>query len=198
MAVQHDSEIESWRRQWQTGDAIPQDLEDRVQRAVRSRRIGLAVALLVTFVFGAGVPTWAVVSRRTDVVVLAAAVWVFIALNWTVSWRLGRGLEKPVATTTAAFIDYSILLCERRRRAIAAASVLYAGMLTFNLAWQYQASAVPPGLWAYFTSTRMVVVAVVTVLLGIVAVWRRRTLAREIRNLTEMRRQLAQGGQPKT
>jgi hypothetical protein len=188
-----DPELELLRGEWQTSESIPPDLMRRVQREVRSRRIGFAAALLVTLSFGLGVPAWAVISGRTDVAVLAAAVWVFIAMNWTVSLRLERGLEKPVAATTAAFLDYSILLCERRRLGIAAACVLYAAMLTFNLAWRYQAAPVPPGLWTYLLSTRVVLVGVLTVLLAIAATWKRRALAREIRHLSALRQQLSTG-----
>lgn len=43
----------------------------------------------------------------------------------------------------------------------------------------------------------MTFVAVLTMVLGIAAVWKRRALARESRNLSEMRKQLAQVGQLK-
>lgn len=188
--MQTDSELEMWRRQWQAGTAVPPDLKQRVEREIRRRRYGVVGAIAVTIAFGLGVPAWAIASRRADVAVLAVAVWVFIAITWTVSWRLSRGLSKPAAATTAAYLDFSILSCQRRRSSIAAASVLYVVMLTFNLVWRYQAQPTPPGVWTFLTSMRIVIAGVITAALAVLAAWSRRRLAREHRNLVSLRRQL--------
>lgn len=119
----------------------------------------------------------------------------FIVISWTVSWSLGRGVWKPVATTTAAFLDFSILSCQRRRRAVAAASVLYAAMLTFNLAWVYQAQPMPLGIWVFLTSRRVAIVSVITAALAVLALWSRRRLERELQNLLNLRRQLEGSGE---
>lgn len=185
-----DIELETWRRQWQAQDGVPPDLRRRVERDIRLRRVAVMSAVAVTVIFGCGVPAWAVVSRRADVAVLAAAVWIFIAINWAVSRRLHRGLSGPVAATTAAFLDFSILTCQRHRRAIAAAAVLYAVMLTFNLSWIYLAQPTPIGIGAFLTSTRVVIVFAITVALAALAVWRRRKAGRELQSLLDLRRQV--------
>lgn len=185
--MQPDTELETWRRQWQAQAGPSPDLRRRVQRDIRLRRLGLMAAVAVTAIFGLGVPAWAMVSRRADVAVLAGAVWVFIAINWAVSWRLDRGLSGPAATTTAAFLDFSILNCQRKRRAIAAASVLYAAMMTFNLTWIYLAQT-SVGISAFLTSPRVVIAFAVTVALAVLAVRHRRKASRELQNLLDLRR----------
>jgi uncharacterized membrane protein YbhN (UPF0104 family) len=192
--VQPDTELETWRRQWQAQDGVPLDLRQRVEHEIRMGRLGLVGAIAVTVSFGLGIPAWAFVSRRADVAVLAAAVWVFIAINWTVSRSLGRGVSRPVATTAAAFLDFSILSCQRRHRSIAAASVLYAAMLTFNLAWVYQAQPMPLGVWLFLTR-EVAWVFVITAALAMFALWRRRKLERELSNLLTLRRQLDAPGE---
>jgi hypothetical protein len=188
--VQPDTELETWRRQWQAQEGVPLDLRQRVEHEIRMGRLGLVGAIAVTVSFGLGVPAWAIVSHRADVAVLAAAVWVFIAINWTVSWSLGRGVSRPVATTAAVFLDFSILSCQRRHRTIAAASVLYVAMLTFNLAWLYQSQPMPLGVWPFLTSRQVAWVFVITAALAVFALWRRRKLERELSNLLTLRRQL--------
>jgi hypothetical protein len=188
--VQSDPELETWRREWQAQNLIPVDLAERVDREIRVQRYGVALALLVSAAFGITVPVWAVVSGRPEVAVLAAAVWLFIALNWIVSWRLGRGLSRPPARTTAAFLEFSILSCQRRRQAIVAASVLYAVMLVFNLTWIYQAQLGAPGLWPFLTSARVLGAFAITGFLAGLAVWNRRRLGRQLDNLLRLRRLL--------
>jgi hypothetical protein len=188
--MEPDTELDTWRRQWQAQDVVPEDLRRRVERELRWKRVEGLMSILVTLVFGLGVPAWAIVSRRVDVAVLAVAVWIFIGINWMVSWSLGRGISKPDASTTRSFLDFSILSCQRRRRAIAAASVLYAGMLIFNLLWVYQARAAPPGVLAFLISGPVAIVAAVTVVLASMAVRRRRQLERELDNLRQWQRDL--------
>jgi hypothetical protein len=190
--VQPDTELETWRRQWQAQDTVPLDLKQRVQREIRMRRLGLLAATIVTATFGLGIPAWAVLSRRMDVAVLACAVWMFIAISWAISWRLGGGASKPVAATTAAFLDFSIESCQRQRRGIAAAGGLYVAMLAFNLAWVYHAEpqGMQPGVWEFLTSRRIAILAAITIVLAVTGVWRRRTLARRLQNLMTFRRQL--------
>src|SRR5258708_5450050 len=151
--MQPDRELETWRLQWQAEEAVPADLRQRVTRAIRKRRRGLYAALAVTVTYGVGLPVWAIASSRAEVAVLAAAVWGFIAITWSVAWRLDRGLSKPVAMTTVAFLEFSVLSGERRRRGLAAASILYVIIAVCDLVWIYQTRPQPPGVAAFLTST---------------------------------------------
>jgi hypothetical protein len=194
--VQPDTELETWRRQWQAQEVVPHHLRQRVEREIRRERISFAAEIAVTVVFGLAAPAWAIISRRADVAVLAAAVWVFIVIAWIVSRGLGRGVSKPVAATTAAFLDFSILSCQRRHQAITASALLYAAFLVFMLAWKYYelAGGMPLDVWTYLQSWRVAVVCGITAALGALAVRHRLRLEREIRNLSTLRRQLEQPG----
>jgi hypothetical protein len=79
-----DLELESWRRSWQTVARVPTDLKTRVERETRWMRLGVAIEIAITLVFGGGSLAWAVRSGRTDVLVLAIGIWVFIAIAWTI------------------------------------------------------------------------------------------------------------------
>jgi hypothetical protein len=190
--VQPDAELDTWRRQWQSHDAVPRDLRRRVEREIRMARVGVVLAVAVTVIFGFGVPTWAILSRRVDVGVLAVGVWGFITINWMVAWSLTRGASKPVATTTAAFLDFSVLSCRRHHQAIVAAAVLYAAFLLFVLAWKYHELAQQTSLafWPFLTSASNMAVWGITAALAVLAIWRRRKLNRELRNLLRLREQL--------
>src|SRR5262245_54066593 len=135
-----DVELEGWRAQWQTVAQPPADLHARVERETRMMRRMLEGELVVTLVLGGGSATWAVLSRRTDALVLALGIWVFIVIAWATSLYLRREAWAPTSMSTAAFLDLSILRCRRRRQAIVAQAVLYALILAFDLTWIYQFS----------------------------------------------------------
>jgi hypothetical protein len=188
----NDVELESWRAQWQTVAAPPPDLKDRVQRETRIMRRVVVGELVVTLVFGGGSVTWAVLSGRTDAIVLAVGVWVFIAVAWTISILLRRDAWSPATLSTAAFLDLSILRCRRRREAIAAQAILYVLILAFDLAWIFffEQEAGSRGVGSFLTSGNVVWVWLVTTVLGIAAISRRRKLSRELERLTRLRADL--------
>jgi hypothetical protein len=49
-----DPELDTWRRQWQAREAVPEELRRRVEREVRSARYALVLPLAVTVLFGGG------------------------------------------------------------------------------------------------------------------------------------------------
>jgi hypothetical protein len=134
---------------------------------------------------------WSVASGRRDVVVLAVAIWLFIATGWTFALTNSRGTWKPAGSTTAAFLDLFIIRCRRRVQAIAVASVFYVVMLSFLLAWIYHdlARYDTVGFWAFLTSRSNLTVWVVTVSLGVLAAWQRRKVNAQLNNLVTLRRQ---------
>ena len=184
-----DLELESWRRSWQTAARVPPDLKSHVERETRWMRLGVVLEVLVTLVFGGGSLAWAVRSQRTDVLVLAIGIWVFIAIAWTISFLLRRDAWTPAALSTAAFLDLSLLRCKRRREALVAQCVLYPLILTFDLSWIYFASAahLRMGVVAFLTGTGVAWVWLVTAVLAVAAVRQRQKLARELESLTHLR-----------
>jgi hypothetical protein len=184
---ERDLELEQWQRQWRAQETVPPDLVKAVETGTCNRRRGLIVEIVVTVVMGGGVLAWAYASARAEVFVLAMAVWIFIAIAWIASMYLSRGTWQPVTATTAAFVEISILRCERNLQAIALQAILYVVILTFDLVWLYfyrGESSVrdflmrPPVLLFLF---------VVTPLFATAAVLHRRRLLRELRSLRSVR-----------
>ena len=175
-----DRELDVWRRQWQAHTNVPPDLRSTLERQTRMMRLRLVARVGLTVIYGVGTVLWSVTSARRDVVVLAVAIWLFIATGWTFALTNSRGTWKPAASTTAAFLDLFIIRCRRRLQAITFASVFYVVMLSFLLAWIYH--DLPRrnmgGFWAFLTSGSNLVVWVVTASLGVLAVWQRRTVQR--------------------
>jgi hypothetical protein len=186
-----DIELERWRRQWQSAPAdLHADLRQRVARSVRMAWIGLTLSVMVTVVFGVGLPIRAIGSGRLDVAVLAVGVWVMLIAAWATSIRLSRGTWRPAADTTAAFLEFSVLSCRRRRQSIAAAAVLYVVLLAFVMTWKYHALSrqAPLDPCSFLTSEFNIVVWLVTLALALLALWRRRVLQRELDNLLRLSR----------
>ena len=185
-----DVELESWRDQWQSAAPVSPDWMERVERETRQMKRFVAAEIAVTVVIGGGSLVWAALTRRLDGLVLAAGVWCFIGIAWITSMRLRRGAWTPAAANTTAFLDLSILRCRRRRRAIAAQSVLYSLILGFDLAWIYIARPRAGGLAVFLTSAGIAWIWPVTAALGIAAILHYRKLTRELRSLMRVRQQI--------
>ena len=183
-----DLELEGWRQQWNAHETVPPDLAKAVEAGTRSMRRGLIAEIVVTIVMGGGALGWAIVSRRPDVIVLATAVWLFIAIAWIASMLLRRGAWQPVAATTTAFVEVSILRCERSLQAIWIQAVLYVVILVFDLVWLYYYRAESSVVEFMLRPMVVGVLTVVTPLLATAAVWYRRRLRRELKNLEKLRR----------
>jgi hypothetical protein len=136
-----DTELEMWRREWQSDTAVPADLRRRVERQSRWLRIAIAADILVTAVIGGGVLALAARSPQPDMLVLAAATWSFIAAAWTFRLTTGRGLWSPAAMHTAAFVDLCIGRCRFQLAATLFGAGLFVCELAFCLGWIYRRSA---------------------------------------------------------
>jgi len=132
-----DLELEAWREQWQADTEVPADLRRKVERGTRNMRLLLALEVLITVVLGGGSTLWAALDRRTEMVVLSAAVWLFFAAAWTFAAINRRGTWLPVAVSTAEFLDLSIRRCQRRLASSAFGAGLYFAEMAFCLTWLY-------------------------------------------------------------
>ncbi len=189
--MEADVELDAWRRHWQSDLRVAPTLKQRVERETRAMRRLVIGEIVVTIVFGGGSLAWAALSLRPDVFVLALGVWAFIAIAWTISFLLRRGAWTPLTSTTMAFVELSILRCRRRRESIVAQAVLYVMILGFDLAWIYATR--PAGsersVVSFLTSGEIAWVWALTAALGVAAIRQRQKLARELENLTDLRRQ---------
>jgi hypothetical protein len=133
-----DLELESWRAQWQADAEVPANLRRKVARDTRYMRLMLALEVLVTVTIGGGSIVWAVLEPRTEMFVLAVAVWIFLAAAWTIAVITRRGAWGPAAVTTADFIDLSIRRCRGKLAAARFGLGLYFAEMAFCLTWLYR------------------------------------------------------------
>ena len=191
-----DTELAVWRRQWGAQpDALndadwSEDLKRRVTRDSRLLKIGLIAPILVTIGIGGGFSTWALTSASPADLVLGAEVWVFILVTWAGSLWLARGTWRPLAETTAAFIDVSIRRCRSNLTAASFGAWLYVCQLLFMVLWKFFSSSIE------FT---VLLTAWPVILLGWVGLpvffalryWFMRRQRAELARLLELERQLA-------
>jgi hypothetical protein len=143
-----DAELAVWRRQWAAqsdtrNDADwAEDLKRRVTRDSRLMKIGLIAPILVTLGVGGGFTALALTFTSSVGVVLVAEVWLFILVAWVGCLWLARGTWRPLAETTAAFIDLSIRRCRSNLRTATFGAWLYFGQLVFMLLWKLYSTSI--------------------------------------------------------
>jgi hypothetical protein len=133
-----DLELERWRAEWQAEADVPADLRRKVARETRTMRLLLASELLVTVTMGGGSILWAVLRPRAEMLVLAVAVWIFLAAAWTAGIVMRRGTWAPAAMTTADFINLSIRRCRGKLANARFGVVLYFAEMAFCLTFLYR------------------------------------------------------------
>lgn len=177
-----DTELETWRREWQSEAEVPRDLRARVERQSRWMRIAIAADILVTVVIGGGTVALAVRAPQPDMVLLAAATWLFIAAAWTFRLVADRGLWSRPAMHAAAFVDLLVRRCRARLKGALFGAGLYVCQMTFILGWIYRHSAgrTPLGTWLFFSSAFIDLVWVVTLVFFAVLFWYRRKKRAEL------------------
>ncbi|HTX38071.1 MAG TPA: hypothetical protein VME43_23740 [Bryobacteraceae bacterium] len=138
-----DAELEVWRREWQSENAVPVDLRRTVERQSRWMRVALAADILVTVAIGGGTLALAVRAPRADLIVLAVGTWLFLAAAWAFSLAVNRGAWSPAALDTAAFVELSVRRCRGRLAAVWFGAGLYLAEIAFCVGWIYRDSAAP-------------------------------------------------------
>jgi hypothetical protein len=176
-----DLELKAWREQWQADTEVPADLRRKVERGSRNLRLLLALEVLITVVLGGGSTLWAMMDRRTEMVVLSAAVWLFLGVAWTFAMMNRRGTWSPVTVSTAEFLDISIRRCQRRLASSWFGAGFYLVEMAFCLTWLYWDPARRGPLPAIIFS-----VATPIFMVGLVR-YRRKTRA-ELESLLELQR----------
>jgi hypothetical protein len=182
-----DLELERWQRHWQSQDTVPADLAQRVAAGTRSLQRGRIAEILTTIVMCGATAAWALVSRRADVIVLAVGVWLLVAIAWAASTMLRRGISQPVTSTTSAFVEISILRCERSLHAITFQAAFYVVIVGFDLVWLYYYRAESSVQELLMRPPVIGVLTIVTPVLAAAAIWYRRRLQRELKNLISLR-----------
>ena len=190
-----DGELERWRQQWQNRsdsavDAVAVErLRRQVLRETRWSKLALIVPMLVT-VGGGGAVVWrALRTGQTLDLLLAVESWLFIIAVWVVSLWIARGTWRPLADTTAAFIDVSM----RRRQANIRGCALGASFYVFQ--WLFMVAVIaavsPGGIVGVLTSNVVIVsgwIGMPTILAGLY--WFSRRQRADLERLRELKRQL--------
>jgi hypothetical protein len=132
-----DLELQAWREQWQADTEVPADLRRKVERESRNMRLLVGAEVAVTLVIGGGSTLLAAMDPRTEMIVLAAAVWVLFGAAWAFAILNRQGIWSPAAVSTAEFVSLSIRRCQRSLAASAFGAVLYFVEMAFCLTWLY-------------------------------------------------------------
>lgn len=178
-----DTELEVWRRQWQSDTTVPLDLRRKVERQSRFMKLGLIAEILVTITIGGAAAGWAVYSPQSENVMLAVGTWVYIAIAWTFGLIVNRGSWSPSAQDTAAFIDLSVRRCRGRLAAVWFSACLFVGQMVFVLGWVYRnspAHLTPLLTWLFFRSIPIDIVWVCTAAFFGFLLWYRRRKRAEL------------------
>jgi hypothetical protein len=177
-----DTELETWRREWQSETAVPADLRRRVERQSRWLKIGIAADILVTVAIGGGVIRLAARSPQPDMLLLAAATWSFIAIAWAFRLTISRGLWSPAAIDTVAFVDLSVRRCRAQLAATLFGAGLFVCEMAFCLGWIYRHSAprAPLLSWLFFGSLINGLVWLFSLAFLVFLVWYRRKKGAEL------------------
>lgn len=183
-----DTELETWRKQWQEDRREPPDLADAVHRGTRFLRAMLVAEIPVTVVIGGAMTLCALRSSDSDVAALAGATLVFLVAAWTFGIWNRKGCWAPVGYDHAAFVRLSIRRCQRALTALTFSCLLYIVELLFCLSWIYRRLAMRSSLTPmdFLTSRAIVVVLILSVTLGAIALWFRRKKRQELANLLAM------------
>jgi hypothetical protein len=187
-----DTELEVWRRQWQSGTTVPLDLRRKVERESRFMKLVLIGDILVTITVGGTMAGWAARSPDPGVVLLAAGTWVYIAIAWTFGLIVNRRNWSPSAQDTAVFLDLSVRRCRGRLAAVWFAVVMFLLQVAFVLGWVYHYSAVhrtPLLTWLFFGSLPIDIVWLCTVAFFVFLVWYRRRKRAELAYLLGLQEQ---------
>ena len=188
-----DTELEVWRREWQSDDAVPAHLRMMVARQTRWMRIALAAEILVTVVMGGGVTLLALRSPALDMLVLAAATWLFIIVAWVISVGVNRGNWKPAALDTVSFLEVSIRRCLSRLTSLAFAAGLFVCEIVFCLGWIYRRSGKPRQpltSWLLFGSLGVDIAWVLTLIFVASGFWYWRKKRAELAHLLDLQAEL--------
>jgi hypothetical protein len=185
-----DTELDVWRRQWQSGNTVPLDLRRKVERQSRFMKLNLIGEILVTIVIGGAVTEWAARAPGAGLSLLAVGTWVYIAVAWTFGLIVNRGNWSPSAQNSAAFIDLSVRRCRGRLAAVRFAAGMFLFQLAFILTWVYHYSPARQTsllTWLFFGSIPIDIVWVCTAAFFGFLVWYRRRKRAELTYLLGLR-----------
>jgi hypothetical protein len=187
-----DDELQEWMADWQDQAApSPQALE-RIRRRVRRQSLGMALVLAAELILAAGALIFLLhfALRHPDPMDVTAMAGFSLLVLWVTAFSLWnrRGLWRPAAETTDAFLALSIDRGRRRLRSLKAGGWLLAGEVALFIPWiwyrLHRRPAAPSLGDALAAYGFLVLVAGVAVA---ILVWTGRRARRELRALEALR-----------
>lgn len=181
-----DNELSDWMADWQADPEPVPEVRDAIRRRVQRKTLRMALAAAFETVFALGMIAFVVRSALRDPSPINAGAMAVLAL--LILWATGcslwylRGTWKPSAETTSAFIDLSLLRCQRRLRAVRAGWWLLGLELAVMIPWivlSLKAKSAGFGL-----------LVVLSVLVSAALIVAERRTRRELREWEEMRESL--------
>lgn len=170
-----DTELELWRRQWQSDTTVPPDLRRKVERQSIWMKMALLADILVTVTIGGAMAAWAVRAPQPNIILLAAWTWIVIVAAWAFALRVNRGNWSPSSEAVAAFVELSVRRCRARLLAVRFAAGLFVVQVAFLLGWVYNNSpARGTSLWLFLSSVPIDVVWACTLAFFVFLIWYRR------------------------
>jgi hypothetical protein len=194
--VTTDTELTQWRRQWRgeppesaSRAEEAERLRQHVLRGTRRAKLSLIAPISVTVGVGGGMTLLALRGEHPLHLALAIETWVFIAVIWAGCLWIARGTWRPLADTTAAFVDISIRRRIANRRGATFGLCLYVfQLLIMKLIVGRMTSA---SLVDSLTSPHMIMFGWIGLPIICVAFYRfRRRQRAELARLLELERQL--------
>ncbi|HEX5226322.1 MAG TPA: hypothetical protein VFW44_01370 [Bryobacteraceae bacterium] len=185
-----DSELELWRREWQSEETVPLELRSKVERESRRMKIALIADVLVTVTIGGAMAGWAIRDPQPSIILLAAWTWVVIAAAWAFVVKTNRGNWSPSAEETAVFVELSVRRCRSKLVAMRFAVGLFLVQMAFVLGWVYNNSPVagtPVLRWLAFSSVPIDIVWLSTAVFFGALAWYRRKERAELEYLFGLR-----------
>lgn len=189
MTKEPDDELRDWMADWQAEPEPALEVRDAIRRRVQRKSLRMALAAILETVFALAMLAFVVWSALREPTLINAGAMACLAL--LILWATGcslwylRGTWRPNAETTSAFLDLSILRCQRRLRAVRAGWWLLALELAVMIPWivlSLKAKTAGFGL-----------LAVLTVLVSAFLIVAEKRTRRELREWEETRKSLGLG-----
>jgi hypothetical protein len=156
--VPPDEELREWITDWQAGAEPAAEVRDAIRRRVKRQSFKMALYAAGEMVFGLSMLAFVIYSAavRPAPFHLAAMGGLALLILWALAYSLWslRGTWRPSAETTAAFLNLSILRCQRRLGAVRAGWWLLALELAILIPWLFESLGAGPlayGLLAVLT-----------------------------------------------
>jgi hypothetical protein len=127
-----DNELSAWRREWHSQPSVPLDLVRKVERQTVYMKLQL-FALIAPILVGAGTIVLALIMRTVPSTILAVGTWAFILFGLRFELKNRKGVWTAASQTTAAYVELSIVRCQRDLNAIRYSFVFTPLLTTFVL-----------------------------------------------------------------